>query len=407
LSLKQQTLFWLVAAIAALAFFSFVVVWRGGPGGTRWSSYMVGDPHQGVHLFESKGCIGCHAIYGEGGKTAPDLGGPKPSSPDLNHLVTALWNHAPAMWEQMKKQSVAVPALTEGEMADLFSYLYIVQYTDMEGSAYRGRQIFESKKCVQCHAVRGEGGKIGPDFTSMEGIDTPIVWAQAMWNHGPAMEEAMRQMDVAWPKFDKGEMNDLLAYVREIAPAPRREFDLLPADPARGRRLFWDKQCISCHSLQGQGGKAAHDLATRGQEPPSLAEFAAQMWNHSPGMWRSAESQGIQRPTFSERQMADLIAMLHTLRYFEPDGSATAGGSLFATLGCTRCHGDDGGGTSLAPALRNRGGKYTSVTLAAALWKHGPAMYQRMREQGRAWPQLKERELPDLMAYLNQLSGNH
>jgi len=406
MSLKQQTLFWLVAAIAALALFSFVVLWQAGPDGTRWSSYMVGDPHEGVHLFESKGCIGCHAVHGTGGKSAPDLGGPKPSRPDLNHLVTTLWNHAPAMWDQMKKQKFPVPSLSEREMADLFSYLYIIQYVDMEGNPLRGRQVFEAKGCSKCHAVRGEGGNVGPDFTTMQGVDTPIVWAQAMWNHAPAMEKAMQKLDVAWPKFDHGEMNDLLAYVREIAPAPRREFDLLPADPARGRQLFWDKKCIECHALQGQGGHRANDLAARGQKPPSLAEFAAQMWNHSPEMWRALQATGIERPTFSERQMADLIAMLHSMRYFEPEGSASAGTLLFNKQGCTHCHGEAGDGTSLGPSLRGRG-KHTPVTLATALWKHGPVMYQRMRDQGRTWPQLKEENLPDLMAYLNQISGEH
>lgn len=407
MSLKLQTLLWLVAAIAALALFSFVVLWRAGPDGARWSSYMVGDPHEGAHLFENKGCIRCHAVHGTGGKSAPVLGAPTSARPDLNHLVTALWNHAPAMWDQMKKQSVPMPSLSEREMADLFSYLYIVQYVDVGGNAYQGRRVFETKECIQCHAVRGEGGKVGPDLTSMEGIDTPIVWAQAMWNHAPAMEQAMRQLDVAWPKFNRGEMNDLLAYVREVAPAPRRESELLPADPDRGRQLFWSKQCIECHSLQGQGGRKASDLAARGQSPPSLAEFAGQMWNHSPQMWRALESGGIQRPTFSERQMADLIAMLHTLRYFELEGSAHTGASLFVKQGCTQCHGEGGRGTSLGPALRGRRGKYTPVTLATALWKHGPAMYQRMRDQGRPWPQLREEDLPDLMAYLNQISGEN
>ncbi len=406
MSLKQQTLLWLVAAIVTLLFFSLIVSWQAGPNGTRWSSYMVGDPHEGVHLFENKGCIGCHSVHGAGGKSAPDLGGPKPSRPDFNYLVTALWNHAPAMWDQMKKQNLQVPPLSEREMADLFSYLYIVQYEDIDGDSSRGRRVFQTKGCVECHAVRGEGGRVGPDFTTMEGVDTPIVWAQAMWNHAPAMEKAMQELDLAWPRFDRGEMSDLLAYVREIVPAPRREFDLLPADPNRGRQIFWSKQCIVCHSLQGQGGRKAGDLANQGQVPPTLAEFAAQMWNHSPEMWRAAEASGGERPSFSERQMADLIAMLHTIRYFEPEGSPSAGAELFSKQGCTQCHGEDGAGTLRGPALRGRHGKYTPVTLAAALWKHGPTMYQRMRDQGRAWPKLQERNMPDLMAYLNQVSGD-
>jgi len=55
-----------------------------------------------------------------------------------------------------------------------------------------------------------------------------------MWNHAPKMEAGMQQLGAAWPKFEDGEMNDLLAYVREVCGGPRQETALLPANPDRG-----------------------------------------------------------------------------------------------------------------------------------------------------------------------------
>ena len=45
----------------------------------------------------------------------------------------------------------------------------------------------------------------------------------------------------------------------------------------------------------------------------------------------------------------------------------------------------------------------TAVTsgLVAALWRHGPAMLERMHSQNIRWPRFETREISDLIAYLN------
>jgi hypothetical protein len=51
--------------------------------------------------------------------------------------------------------------------------------------------------------------------------------------------------------------------------------------------------------------------------------------------------------------------------------------------------------------LRGRGQSTTVITLATALWRHGPKMYQRSRELGRPWPTLKETDVADVLTFLN------
>jgi hypothetical protein len=43
----------------------------------------------------------------------------------------------------------------------------------------------------------------------------------------------------------------------------------------------------------------------------------------------------------------------------------------------------------------------TSLGMVAALWKHGPAMADRMRRDKVAWPRFKGSEMADLIAYLH------
>ncbi|MEK7994883.1 MAG: c-type cytochrome [Planctomycetota bacterium] len=392
-----------VAALAASASLVGVLVWEHNKNtSTQWSTFLVGDPSEGAKLFfERKGCVRCHSVNGWGGKSAPDLGfAPSPQS-DLTQIVSALWNHAPRMWERMRAEKVPYPDLNHKEVANLFAFLYTARYVDEPGDERRGERLFEAKACTRCHAVRGIGGSIGPDLSAVVGVDTPIVWTQAMWNHAPAMEARMRQVGVSWPRFEGREMNDLLAYVREVCRGPRREWALLPASPERGWKVFQNKSCIVCHSVKGKGGRIGPELGPGRQLPLSIVQFAGVMWNHSSEMWRAPEVRNVARPTFDERQIADLVAFLSSLRYFEPAGSPRVGETLFAERGCSGCHGPRAEGSRLAPALRVPGRSFTAVTLATAFWGHGPNMYRRTQELRVPWPTLADSDVGNLVSFLN------
>lgn len=398
--LRRTLLLWTLGALGASALLFVVLRREHDSMQARWANFLVGDPRTGAEIFEQKGCAYCHAVNGVGGRLAPDLGFQQPPPSSLNELVTALWNHAPRMWERIRTEKRNYPELNNEEMAHLFAYLYTARYVDVPGDAFRGRQLFEAKGCVRCHAVYGKGGRTGPDLSTV-GAETPIEWTQEMWNHAPAMETEFRKLGLPWPKFDGGEMNDLLAYVREIRGGPRQEFELLPADPDRGWQLFQSKACIVCHTVKGEGGRVGPELAARQDRPVTIVQFAGLMWNHSPEMWRAMQSRNIPRPTFTGRQMADLIAFLHSVRYFEPGGSPQVGQVLFTRRGCSECHGAAGEGTGSGPALRGRGRTFTTVTLATALWRHGPVMNQRAQQLGRPWPKLMESDVGDLLVFLN------
>ncbi len=397
---SRQILIRASVAVAACALFASVLAWQHYAARARYGTFMAGDPHIGAHVFQRKGCAHCHSVGGAGGRIAPDLGFEFRPKSSINQLVTAMWNHAPRMWERMRAERVGYPSLDREETAHLFAFLYTTRYVDEPGDPDNGRALFQSKGCIRCHGISGQGGKIGPDLTAVSGVDTPIWWTETMWNHAPAMEAGMRQVGLSWPVFEGQEMNDLLAYIRQVNSSPRRESELLPADPAAGRKVFREKSCITCHAVRGEGGRLGPDLDPKGGRTLTLVQFAGRMWNHSPNMWRAMAERGVPRPTFKGRQMADLIAFLYSLRYFEPAGSPEAGKTLFEKRGCARCHGPVGQGTSFAPQVRGRG--LTTLTFAEALWRHGPAMYERMKTMSQPWPTLEETDVGDLVAFLNR-----
>lgn len=398
----RPILIWSIAAVSASALLASVLVWQHRYAQTRWSIFMVGDPHTGSLLFfEKEGCAHCHSVNGFGGKLAPDLGYARTPQGGINQLVSAMWNHAPRMWERMRAEKVAYPDLGNQEMAHLFAFLYTARYVDEPGDENKGLGLFRKKSCVRCHSLQGGGGEVGPDLSTVKGVDTPIRWTAAMWNHAAIMERVAHRMDIAWPHFENREMNDLLAYIRANSSGTRRESELLPADPERGWKVFRAKSCIVCHSVRGKGGHVGPELGPNHQLPLTVVQFSGLMWNHSPEMWRAPEAQSIARPSFQGQEIADLVAFLSSLRYFEPLGSPHMGETMFAERGCDQCHGAHAEGAKGGPALRGRGQPVTAITLASALWQHGPKMYQRTQQFGRPWPTLQEGDVGDIVAFLN------
>ncbi len=367
----------------------------------RSTGYFVipGDAKAGIKTFFDKGCVRCHAVLGEGGKSAPDLGRAPAGHLSAAELVAAMWNHAPQMWTRMQQEKVTPPSFSEAEVSNLFAFLYSVRSMDEPGDAERGRQLLSEKRCLDCHAPTRQKELRAPDLREWGSYRNPVSWIQAMWNHAPAMQALMEARGLPWPKFEGNDVADLIAYIRTQATSPHRHFYLRPADPELGRALFRQKGCANCHSLRGAGPTGAPDLGAR-TLPRTVGQFSAQMWNHSPAMWARMKAQQIPRPQFSNKEMADLIAYLFAERYFEPSGNALRGREVFEVKGCAACHLPNRKG--IGPELSRWQGRVSPVGLAAAMWNHGPVMLGRMHEQQMPWPLFRPREMVDLMEYLNR-----
>ena len=229
------------------------------------------------------------------------------------------------------------------------------------------------------------------------------MWAQRMWNHGRGMATLMSEKHIEWPVFQGKEMIDLLAYLQVSSSGTRREATLFPADPVRGKMLFRERGCQTCHTVRGEQGKAGPELGASHKSAPSITQFAGWMWNHSPQMMTSMEHQGITRPQFAGREMADLIAYLYVVGYMEPAGELESGKGVFRDKHCADCHGIEGHGGKSGPNLARRSYGYHAPQLAYTIWTHGPQMYRKMQERNILWPTLNEHELTDLMSFLNSL----
>lgn len=174
-----------------------------------------GSPNRGRALFQKKGCALCHPIRGVGGSPdAPDLGKQHEDFVrNVTEVAGLMWNHSTAMWRIMQKRKVPAIQFKDNEMADIIAYIYFVNYYDKPGDIARGRELFRQKGCAYCHATGKEPAKTGPDLGASVTAGSPIDTITAMWNHASKMELYMPGKGIPWPKFEPGEMADLMAFI--------------------------------------------------------------------------------------------------------------------------------------------------------------------------------------------------
>jgi mono/diheme cytochrome c family protein len=367
---------------------TFFLPWREAQTGERTGYVLPGNLKEGWKVFNQKRCNRCHAIWGEGGKGGPDLGAPPESYVSPVQLTVLLWNHWPEMWARMSAQKIPTGKIEGNEMADLFAFLYFIRYTDEPGNVEKGKALMQEKSCSQCHTV-GEGAK---DLSRWSKYTNPILWAQHMWNHAPQMEAGMKRKGIAWIRFAGDEMVDLIAYIRSLDPRAEKVY-LSPGDPESGEKVFTEKGCAHCH-----GPRTPLDLSKKKDFARTTGQLAAMMWNHFPEMWKGMEEKGLVRPTLSSQEMADLVAYLFSLRYFDEPGDPEQGRTVFLKKQCDSCHGKGPRRLDLSPLK----GKISPIFMAQTMWNHGPEMLEKMRKAKVPWRRIDRKEMADLMEYLNR-----
>ena len=399
MNFKREFGVWAFLASAALVLLVAILLWQEQIIRRRPITYMAPKPVEGGFVFREKGCASCHGNNASGGN-APSLRGREALS-SLAQLITAMWNHAPRMWEAMEERKVGYPSLSYEETGQLVSYLYFSRYADSSGDAEHGRVLFTAKHCVLCHSVKGVGGTRAKDLANAHSVENPIAWTQALWNHASKMQVALDHDGLRWPKFEADEMRDLFAYVRQSSGYSGTEFPFPATDPDAGWKVFQAKGCIHCHSLSDSVSSGGPTLGGGHSLPPSFSELGAEMLNHLPKMRKMMDARGQAVPTFEEREMSDLFGFIYGLHYVEPSGVASVGESVFAWRGCAECHGAHADGRRTGPPLRGQGQTYTATRLATDLWRHGGRMYQESRNADRPWPMLQDGDIGNLLAFLN------
>ena len=231
-----------------------------------------------------------------------------------------------------------------------------------------GRRLFESQGCRGCHKLNGVGGSIGPDLTT-EGANRRAP----EWMERHFLTPNVVSAGSAMPNFHftRDQARALTYYMLSLTSEEMGSYyssvRLIPG-PEYGRQLFIEKNCVTCHSVGGEGSKSGPDLlgVTTRHSAEWLDEQLVNPELVYPGSSMPAYDlePNARKALLAYLQTAtpdDIQAILsHRLRPLTPeDVSIEAGKQDFARFGCVGCH-----GTALQGGVANpnaQGGEVPSL----------------------------------------------
>lgn len=268
----------------------------------------------------------------------------------------------------------------------------------LPGNPLEGSQLFTDKGCLRCHAIDGVGGVGGPDLGQGILKRSLLDIAGVMWNHSPGMAHVIEERHAARPVFKAPEMASLLSFLYYIGSLDA------PGDPATGERLFREKQCQTCHSLGGKGGRQGPPLDSYSRYASPIY-LSLGLWNRGKAMATVMEAMAIPRPGFEKNNIADLFAYIRSFgrsveRVYAQPGSPRNGEKLFIAKRCVECHSVTPQGDPTRANLRARLIKGSLMNIAGAMWNHGPKMWADMSRRGITMSSLTAEEMSDIIGYL-------
>jgi mono/diheme cytochrome c family protein len=191
---------------------------------------------QGQHLFQQKGCIGCHSLGGQGGKVGPALD-------DVGLRRKPEWIVQHFRDPQTVSPGTVMPrfGFTEAEARALTDFLLhqreqkvALSLPSLMGPVERGREVFRKYGCVGCHGPEGKGGVPNPNaktaqqvpaltyvadgYTKPEVVKLILNGQHEIAALDPARPAPPLYMPAWGSTIKEGEIDDLVAYLFSLKP---------------------------------------------------------------------------------------------------------------------------------------------------------------------------------------------
>lgn len=275
-------------------------------------------PHHSQHPFEKFGCTVCHRGQGRA-TTLADAHG------NVEH------------WDE--------PMLPMAYIEASCGKCHEASDNPAAPKLALGQQVFETVGCRGCHKLGGSGGILGPELDKV-GARRSADWLK---KHFLAPASVTPGSGMPPQKLAEKDLEAItlfmLSQTGESAPGYYASMKVIPSASA-GQRLFQQKGCISCHSVNGKGGAigpALDDVGLR-RKPDWIIQHFRDPQSVTP-------NSVMPRFGFNEseiRALTDFVMGLHehkvALSLPSLMNPVERGHEVFRKYGCAGCHGQDAKG---------------------------------------------------------------
>jgi cbb3-type cytochrome oxidase cytochrome c subunit len=231
------------------------------------SKKIIPEISVGKAIFEEKGCLSCHRLYGRGGTIGPDI-----TYVAERRSSAWLFHHFREPQEASPGSVMPQFGFSDEEAEALTKFLTRIGRRTLEGAdAYRGRKSFDEKGCLRCHKLYGRGGAVGPDLTFVASRRD----AKWIMDHFRDPQDISPGTEMPRFYFSEDEIKSLTAFLLSLTTQEVVGYLILPGEKSEavkiGKYLFDEYDCLECHRLAGEGDKEGSDLT-------NIASYRSAEW---------------------------------------------------------------------------------------------------------------------------------
>ncbi len=294
------------------------------------------DPVNGAALF-ANWCAACHGPGGDGTNLGPPINraGVLAKDDDFLSIITSEGIPGTSMIDFKKR-------LTAQEIEDVIAFMRTWEPRQPaapgEGDPARGTTLYIGN-CAPCHGSNGEGDALGPPLNLTDVLVKDDDFLRTITREGipgTAMIDFGTRMNAQ-------DIDDVIAFMRTWQPKARPR--LGEGDAENGAKVY-ASSCAACHGSEGEGtaigpGLNRAELLAKGDDFLSVTTREG----------ISGTSMVAFEDRLNDQEIEDIIAFIRSWSQGPPvDGDVGNGAKVYASS-CAACHGSDGEGTAIGPAL--------------------------------------------------------
>jgi ubiquinol-cytochrome c reductase cytochrome b subunit len=133
----------------------------------------------------------------------------------------------------------------------------------------RGKELFESTGCKNCHMVHGMGGSVGPELAgpTLKGKSRQWLMEQITNSRAHFPKGGPKTSMTAFSNLSKTQLDDIVSYLMSLAGGGSAEApaggEKKPSagEIGKGEQVFQANGCPGCHKVNGQGGSVGPELS--------------------------------------------------------------------------------------------------------------------------------------------------
>jgi cytochrome c551/c552 len=211
-------------------------------------------------------------------------------------------------------------------------------------SSLKGRQIFEQHNCSSCHLTENKGGCLGPALDGIGAYRSKRFILARITNNRKAIDQFERMYGKAelmqHPRITAPDAEFIVQYLltlsapkggfyvpsHNIAVKPQishptvKSITALPSNilAMAGKKLFYERGCTACHSINNIGGHFAPPLDHIGKSHTS--EYVSQRMTNAEGFLQNYpdeyQERGMVMPpsNLTEKEIAEITSFLMSVR---------------------------------------------------------------------------------------------